>query len=83
MRRLAWAIPASLGLVMGSLAAVHLFFPASRMNGVFSTLPVVAHGLAFPLPGGATLALAGTVAILPSVGGNPSPWQPGRCHHPC
>ncbi len=59
-----WAIPVSLGFVMTSLAAVHLFFPTSRINEVFSTLPVVAHGLAFPLPGGAALLLVGTLAML-------------------
>ncbi|MDO5735679.1 MAG: endonuclease/exonuclease/phosphatase family protein [Propionibacteriaceae bacterium] len=53
---------AGLGSVL--LAAIHLLLPSSGLNEALSTVPVIAQGLAFPLPGGLALVLMGMVVLL-------------------
>ncbi len=64
MRRLLWVAAALFGLVLVFTATVHLFFPASGLNEALSTLPLIAHGLAFPFPGGVALVALGAVVLL-------------------
>lgn len=64
MRRLLWVATALCGLGLVVTATVHLFLPASGLNEALSTLPLIAHGLAFPLPGGVALVALGAVVLL-------------------
>ncbi len=62
-----WLVLAVGGLAMVCLTAAHLLFPSSSLNEAASTVPLIAHGFAFPLPGGVALALAGAVTLLVSL----------------
>lgn len=59
-----WPVLAVGGLAMACLTAAHLLFPSSSLNEAVSTVPLIAHGLAFPLPGGVALVVAGVVTLL-------------------
>lgn len=55
---------AAVGLALVCLTAVHLLFPASGAHQALSTVPLIAHGFAFPLPGGAALVAVGSVMLV-------------------
>lgn len=64
MRALVSTVLACCAVAVVPGAAVHLLLPASTVNEVVSTVPVLAHGLAFPLPSGVALMLVGIVVLL-------------------
>lgn len=64
MRTATSTIVAVAAVALVCLTAVHLFLPASGVNETVSTLPLIAHGLAFPLMGGLVLVVAGAVVLL-------------------
>lgn len=64
MRMLVSVVLAVLGSAMVLVASTHLFLPSGSINAALSTVPMIAHGLAFPLPSGVTLMVMGAAALL-------------------
>lgn len=55
------------GLLAMVVSATHLLLPSSRLNRVVSTLPGVAHGLAFPLVSGVAMMVLGLLLLTGAV----------------
>lgn len=69
MRKVVGMVLAPGGVVMAVLAAVHLLLPSSGLNRAISTLPVIAHGLAFPLISGAALTTGALILLAVAIRG--------------